>query len=253
MKSVRIYKLCALVVITLLVSLAFSTATSSASTTSSATISSSGTVEYAPIENLALIPDHWYIPTGGMAPAALDYNNLHNGHVSIRMYKDPANPDLSREVNCNSWEWDTDVEAGDHVVFTVWMKIQPSTYGSTQGGIRCGIDYYKPSIPHSYTGTFEYVTGTADPYGNIRDPSGAYPATNELNYVHWGSGWTQITMDFIVPDQITADGGFGNPLGQVFYAPFHLTPWIQIWSDEDGNPVGETAVGWFADAEFYIY
>jgi hypothetical protein len=272
MKKARSFKLYSLVIIILLIALAFSNSTSSASITSSITISSMGVIYTA--TNLGYIfgpqgdpafpsyhVDHWYVTDWSgaqenpdQAPRFYDTTTLHSGPYSIRMEKDPANPSLSREVDHDGWDYDTTVEAGDHVVFKVWMKVQPSTAGDspTGGGIRLGIDFYHTTIPHSNAGVFTYITGSQSPNGAVRFPNGTYPATDSLNWVYWGSGWTLRTMDFIVPASITADGLGGYPLGTVVYAPFVLTPWVQIWSNNLGNPVAETAVGWFADAEFYI-
>jgi len=180
-----------------------------------------------------------------MAPSILDHSVLHEGHVSVKMYKDPNNPSLSREVNANGWNYDTNVFPGDRVLFKVWMKTSASTIGDphSQSGIRCGIDFYAND-------NGLYITGTTDPYGNVKT-NGIYPATNALNFVHWGTReWQLRTFDFIVHSQVPADGS--QIAEGTMVTPVHLVAWIQIWCNECGNPISEMGEGWFADAELYI-
>jgi hypothetical protein len=234
-----------LIVITLLVSLAFSNSVSSALITSSTTISSVGTIQYTPATNFAVIPADWRIGETWNAPTYLDYNVLHNGNPSIRMEKG-TDASKSREIldaDKTQSDWSIRVKPGDHIVFKVWMKTSASSIGDTTpaSGIRLGIDFYTAS---------GRINGIQSPDGSYWTPSGGWPSNQYLNYVNWGSDWEQRTMDFTMPNQYPSDGLLGPyPAGQLV-TPDRMIPWIQVWSDSHGNADNGTA--WFADAELYI-
>jgi len=242
MKRIRICYY-ALIIITLLVSLASSNSVSSAALTSSATISSTGSV-YVSATNWADVPADWRIGETWCAPTYLDNSVLHNGHLSIRMEKGP-DATKSREIlaaNFSDPGWAIKIKPGDHIVFKIWMKTSQSTIGDTTpySGIRLGIDFANSG---------GRITGSNSPDGTVWTPSGGYPINNFLNYVNWGHDWELRTMDFIVQNQYPADGILGYPAG-VLQTPDHIAPWIQVWSDSLGNV--DNGIGWFADAELYI-
>jgi hypothetical protein len=245
MKRIQIWGF-ALIIITLLVSLAFSNSVSSALITSNTTISSAGTVQYAgpPATNFADIPADWRIGETWNAPTYLDYNVLHNGHPSIRMEKG-TDATKSREIlaaDKTQSDWCIRVKPGDHIVFTVWMKTSASTIGDTSrsAGIRLGIDFYTAS---------GRINGIQSPDGSYWTPSGGWPPNEYLNYVNWGYNWTQRTMDFIIPNQYPSDEFGGYPAGQLV-TPDRMIPWIQVWSSSHQN--ADDGIAWFADAELYI-
>jgi hypothetical protein len=235
----------ALVIITLLVLLASSNPNSSALITSTKTISSAGTIQITTATNYAIVPDKWDL-TGmyGTAVWYLDLSVLHLGHVSIRSEKQGT---LSRECLCldlSNPDKTIHIKPGDHIVFKVWMKTGTSSIGDTSAnaGIRLGIDF-KDSV-------FGRITGIQSPDGAYWTPSGGYPSNQYLNFVKWNTDWSQRTMDFIIPSQYPADGLAGGYAAGTMHTPYAMIPWIQVWSDSNGN--ADTGLAWFADAELYI-
>ena len=241
----------ALILITLLVSLASSNSVSSASIMSTVTVSSAGTVQYPvqppvqPAKNWATIPENWRIGESWCAPSYLDYAVLHNIYPSIRLEKGPDST-KSREILCQDItqnDLTIRVKPGDHIVFRVWMKTSASSLGCTHpnSGVRIGIDFNQ--------GQGLYITGASTPDGLAWTKENGFPANQYLNYVNWGHDWEQRTMDFIVQPQYQADGLYGNVAG-TWMIPDRIIPWIQVWCCDDGNLDG--GVAWFADAELYI-
>lgn len=202
-------------------------------------------------ENLAVVPDDWRIGETWNAPTFLEANTAywHNGHQSIRMEKG-TDATKSREILCadkTQNDWSIRVKPGDHIVFKVWMKTAASTIGDTTpgSGIRLGIDFYDG------TGS---ITGIQSPDGSPPTLNGnnvVFPANQYLNYVNWGHDWEQRTMEFVVANQYaklpwsTATGATGAML-----TPDRMIPWVQVWSDTNGN--ADNGIAWFADAELYI-
>jgi hypothetical protein len=236
MKKVRICGY-ALIIITLSALLAFSNYVSSASVTSSIAISSSGSM-LVMVTNFADIPEDWRIGETWNAPTYLDITVLHNGDPSIRMEKG-TDASKSREILAADFtqsDWAIRVKPGDHILFTVWMKTSASTIGdnSSTSGIRFGIDFYDNN----------------NRICAIQTPDGLENPTDwQLNFVNWGHDWEQRIMDFTIPYQYAADGVLGYPTGQMV-TPTQMIPWIQAWSNTNGNADNGTV--WFAEAELYI-
>jgi hypothetical protein len=61
------------------------------------------------------------------------------------------------------------------------------------------------------------------------------------NFVPWNTiGWTQRTLDFIVPNTVYAESN------RAPHTPTSIIMWIQVLGTTDN------ANAWFADAELYI-
>jgi hypothetical protein len=161
----------------------------------------------------------------------VDYSVRHNGDVSIRI-DGPAIPENQfREINTDP----ISVNPGDHIVFTCWIKTAPSTIGD--GGI-IGFDVYG-----NYDRIWE-VTNYAT--GNDND---CFDVINAWNYkwVPYGSDWTQIVIDVIIPDKTFTTNNFGSPLPNGAQQISFIIPWIGAsWKHNEAASV------WFADAELFI-
>jgi len=183
--------------------------------------------------NLAPIPNGWSL-TYGADPQIihLDTTVTYNGNPSIRLDQHTS-ADLNTARESNSF-W-IPISPGDHVVFSCWMKTTDSGYGDTNpySGARIGIDFYS----NKRIGSLQSAT---------------YPETDQsvrLNYVNWGTyQWTKRTIDFIVPQTVTADG-YGYPTGTLV-APTGMILWLQVWSSTYGST--DPGQAWFADARLYI-
>jgi hypothetical protein len=244
MKKVQICSY-ASIIVTLLVSLAFSTSASSASITfSTPPIPSMGSLRLVSAKNWALIPGDWRVGDTQKSPTSLDYTNLHNGDVSVKMglWDGTHNRELNTKNEARA-DWNIPVNPGDHIIFKVWMKTGTSSHGDTTrcSGIRLGIDFYADGG--------NQITGSSSPDGAVWTPSGGNPTNRYLNYVNWGHDWEQRTMDFIVQSQYPRDGELGGTPGQMV-TPTGIVGWIQVWSDSYGY--NDNGIAWFADAELYI-
>jgi hypothetical protein len=194
--------------------------------------------------NLAVVPTDWRIGETWNAPTYLDTSVLHLGNDSIRMERGDGTK--SREIlaaNKTDDNWLIYVNPGDHIVFSVYMKTNASSIGDTtpNSGIRLGIDF---------SNSEGRINGVQSPDGAYWTLEDGFPTNQYLNFVNWGSDWTLRTMDFVVPSQYPSDG-FGGwfPAGQL-ETPMYMTPWVQVWSDVNGNL--DTGIGWFADVTLYI-
>ena len=197
---------------------------------------------------MAIVPDDWRVGETWNAPTYLETNSAywHNGHQSIRMEKG-TDATKSREIldGNQNLNWVIYVKPGDHIVYSVWMKTNASTIGdkTASSGIRLGIDFYTNNGTQN-----QRIIGVQSPDGQFPTLMGGvltFPSNQYLNYVNWGSDWQQRTMDFIVPNQYPSDGFGSFPAGQMV-TPTQIVPWIQVWSDVNGN--ADNGIAWFADA-----
>jgi hypothetical protein len=246
MKKVQICSY-ASIIVTLLVSLAFSTSASSASITfSTPPIPSMGSLRLVSAKNWALIPGDWRVGDTQKSPTSLDYTNLHNGDVSVKMglWDGTHLRELDTKNEARA-DWNIPVNPGDHIIFKIWMKTTASSFGDTalQSGIRFGIDLYG-------NGGLRII-GIQTPDGTHWSPSSGDPSDylQSLNYVHWNHDWEQRTMDFIVENQYPCDGQLGGTRGQ-YVTPTGIIGWTQVYSTAHGYT--DNGIAWFADAELYI-
>jgi hypothetical protein len=196
-------------------------------------------------KNWAILTN-WRVGDTWAAPTFYDNGTLHNGNTSVRMEKG-ADPNLSREILLADHEqpdWTPNIKVGDHIVFKVWFKTNPSTIGDNTpaSGIRFGIDF-------SSRAAGGRITGVQSPDGAYWTVAGGHPANQVLNFLNFGKDWEQRTMDFIVQAYPADPYGGTFPPGQIV-APDCMTPWVQVWSDVNGN--ADDAMAFFADTELYI-
>lgn len=66
-------------------------------------------------------------------------------------------------------------------------------------------------------------------------------------YVPYGSDWTQITIDVVIPNTVYTINDYGRALTHGAQRISGLIPWLGAsWNN------GESASVWFANAELYI-
>ena len=234
-------------------------------------ISSNGKIEYlTPAQtpkpfstNLAAIPNDWYDATVDLWKYPYISVVTEDGRTAIRLDVDNTER-VSRECNLG---WFT-VKPGDHVVFGIWAKTDSHANTVQDSGARIGLDLFGvymqgqqqvmhvDSLPRDYT----YIDGEwysgnswgpwfAD-YANPVD--GAWPDCDMSNggiipisqfSIPWGTDWTYIYWDFVVPDEWFRFTDYpSHPDTQLMM----IGPWI------DARTISDTAYAYFADAELYI-
>lgn len=209
-----------------------------------ASIFSQGSISYSPSNvNLAVIPDNWTGHWGGVgwfSNVFFDYTvERTSGIPSIKSTPHTsADTNNDRECECNWYP----VKPGDHIVAKCWIKIDANGDTDAWSGARIGVDLYNQAGGNNYQ-----LWGIEEPtYVNPHDPNGL--AESQM-YVHWGtSGWTQRTIDFIVPSDYFTKDAKGNTIPSVQVD--HIVMWLQVWSSRLGS--SEVGNAWFADAELYI-
>jgi hypothetical protein len=161
--------------------------------------------------------------------AQRDSTVQHNGHDSIRIDgQGIPNSIYNRPEIDHPW---ITAHAGDHVYYAYWVKTASSEIGA---GAIIGMDAYG-SDGVNVQRLFEVHAG-----GTF-----TYPYTGTPDYLPYGSDWTHLVLDFVVPDTYytkTDTGATVNPSQIVGFYPFLGCSWNS----------GELASIWFADAEFYI-
>lgn len=198
--------------------------------------------------NLCVSPEAWttsytgmYYGIGGVTNVVLDESVTYLGEASVRI--DPSSGGINTGREANSFY--TSVSPGDTIKFSGWIKTDESTLGDTDpnSGGRIGIDYY---------GSNGRIGATQSPDGDPSwVPPGVWDDKTYLNYVNWGSDWTQVIMEFTVPDTIPADPwcASGYSSGS-YYEPSAIIPWLQVWSSTYGAADGGSV--YFANTELYI-
>ena len=240
------------VVIALMVSVQLpSSHYASAQITATATLSSSGTIlQLSPSPgptppsgtNLMSVTDgywyddmHWVLAPCSQYNEVISYTSTYNGL-----------PSWQCTLSSNSWgvDWTNSppIAPGDVIYFSVWIETSAATLSSDIGnqyaGGRIGLDMY----------------GSQGGIGGIENTNGIEQtvtySTPDNTYVPFGSGWTQVVMNFTVANTYKELGGYNSyPVGQNV-APTACIPWIQVYSDSNGVKEGGTA--WFADPTFII-
>jgi hypothetical protein len=187
-----------------------------------------------PSENLDPIPSGWgtyeNAPSSFTGNVHYDTSVLYNGEQSIRIDAKPVGTNGAREAD-GIW---LEVEPGQHIIFSCWMKTTASSYGDTaqQSGARIGFDYYDGSnrlCGIQYSGAY------------TRTPSDSQVAAQ---YVHWGtSTWTLRTIETIVPSIVYSDSGQAR-------TPVAIIPTMQVWSTTYG--ASDSGQAWFANPQVTI-
>jgi len=219
-----------------------STTSSSSSSTPSPTATPSPTpapTSTPNANNLASIPNGWYLTYDSASNTpqiiSLDYSvERTSGQPSIRLDPHTNNDvNVAREVD-GKWY---NVHPGDHIVATVWMKVQtgPSTPGYPFCGARMAIDFYG-----SVNGNQELLS--ADSFWNNYYGTGWNSAFTMYVQDSNGGAWQQKTIDIIVPATASDSNGKVGSVNQIVL-------WLQ------GNPWTATSAAstvWFADPTLYI-
>ena len=163
-----------------------------------------------------------------------DDNVLHDGHSSIRL-EQQNNVNKYREVN---FKW-ISVSPGQHILMKVWIKTNALTEGSGRGAI-VGYDVY--SKTHRILEVHPCTPQTA--IWNIVNEipvQGGVP-----NYIPYGSNWTQIIFDIIIPSNYYTHDDFGNSIPSQQISG--IIPWLgATWNGQSNYPTV-----WFADSELCI-
>jgi hypothetical protein len=127
--------------------------------------------------------------------------------------------------------WWIPVNAGDHIVFSVWIKTQSggTNAGDNGNGGRIGIDLYgyKDGVSTGFAWYPQYAANSAVP---------------------WGRDWTKQTLDVVVPSDIygSINPWNGQPYTIHSTGPYGIIAWCDVRTTTDQHYV------WFADAELYI-
>jgi hypothetical protein len=207
----------------------------------SMTFTTSGMVMTGSSKSLASINDGQWVtdyPYGTTVPALnvfTDTSTTYNGSPTFRV--DPTSDNSGADHNVIS------IQPGDHLVITCWIKSGGAT-PTSYAGARIGLDYYAASPWKRISAANSLLQAST---GN-RDSSDL-----DANYVHWGTNWTQVTWDFIVPATVVSDGGSGQtssqyPAGQAV-APTAIIPWIQVWCNT--YPTNAYSC-WFSSYALYV-
>jgi hypothetical protein len=205
----------------------------------------------SPGTNLGVIPDAWegYLTQGRLVHHAdpqivfVDTSVTHNGHVSIRCDGPATSTNQWREsdaykyIGGSGWGYSLfQVVPGDHVVFKIWMKTNPSTISNPTQGAIFGIDLY------GSTRIWEVAWG--------------YPATTDFTTMNYGAykflpyntpTWTQGVIDFIVPSKTFRSNSEGGSIPTQTVTG--MIPWICA---DPRYPSAQRGQVWFSDAELYI-
>jgi hypothetical protein len=185
-----------------------------------------------------------------------DNSVLYNGQTSDRI--DTSTGDRGRELDV-TW---VNLSPGSHVVFRAMVKTGSGyTNNFPWTGVRLGFDLYggagdQDSVPRDYgniggvwssSSVCDFRTNTlglcADYVGNPNEPSigpNPNPAVTTFQ-VGWGSDWTLLQLDFIVPSN-TYYNHDGSASGQIYGG----IPWIDCL-----NPAASPSA-WVANVEIYV-
>jgi len=161
------------------------------------------------------------------------------GYPSIKLgwHVDGVDGNIWRELD-GKW---LNVNAGDHIVFSVWIKTGAGTGGDPGYGGRIGIDLYGQL--NGATHNFAWQ-----------------PQAHETT-VPWSSDWTKAIIDVYVPSDIygsycpwgpnaVVDGITASDSSSHYIlhssGPYAIIPWM------DGRMMSDPHYIWFADAELYV-
>lgn len=211
-------------------------------------LSSYGTIYYdnliqVPLsvgDNLAPIPTKWgyydqfgkIINDGLNNPQVcfLDYNVVRTPEQPSIRFEGPRGSPAPNEVNFDF----ISCSPGDRVLFRCWINSESSPVGH---GAIIGLDVYGSQR------LWEVAPQTS---GDDQDSFDS-PKTWSYVWVPYGSDWTLIELDFIVPDKEFYVDDYGNLRSPSPQTIRGFIPWITA-SYRDA----ETANVWFADIEIYV-
>jgi len=190
-----------------------------------------GSTDAGPV-NLAPFPDGWVTTPMGYSRSGRDYgvyhdtDTTHDGAYTFRV-----DPDAALPVGA--------------LIMPPLQSLLATAYSSSAGSRRGRVRW---SIRSSRL--VRLLRRTSWGTGRIGGPDPFYSSgnVNGSGFVNWGSDWTQLIVDLIVPATVTADGQFDYSSGEPV-VPTHVILWNQIWSD---NYPASAYTGWFSDYEVYV-
>ena len=149
----------------------------------------------------------------------------------------------SWEIPLSESDWGVDrgmfdVSAGDHLIFSSWIKTSEPTIENdvVLAGGRIGIDMY---------GDNGASFGISDTKGLGVD------ASVDNTIVVFGTDvWTKVTIEFVVPESYKANQVTNGQSIGTFFLPTGCCIWLQTWSCVYYS--AEHGTAWFANPEFYI-
>ena len=202
-----------------------------------------------------------------MNGAASSYASLstavtHNGNPSIKI-----GPDFTRSTREVDGAW-IKVNPGDHVVMSVWVKTDacPSST-DPQGGACFGWDF-ETTASSAAPGSLAIVDISSDgtqaghpnsaergwgvgTYGySINGASGLSQVNGNIVRVHWGTDWTLLVWDFIVPSTyytyVTTGASFPNAMPSNPVQIDTMVPWFE------GRNLYDNAYAYFSEPQLFI-
>ena len=180
----------------------------------------------------------FYADANAWGYAQLDNSVLHNGSPSLRVGPDYVRG--SREVD-GAW---IGVEAGDHIVYSVWVKTSAYHSSDLFAGGRIGMDFY---IESSRGGGIATVDASGYQAGHPNDVENVAGTWRVL----WGHDWTQLVWDLYIPTTYyTYVTTTVNGVPGIYTCNPVQIGCMVAWLDVRG--VTDNANVWFADPQLYI-
>jgi hypothetical protein len=194
--------------------------------------------------------------------ASLDNSVLHNGNPSIKVGPDYVR--WTREVD-GAW---IRIHPGDHIVMSVWVKTD-SCPSSTdpQGGACFGWDF-ETTTSSAAPGSLSIVDISSDgtqaghptgaergwgvgTYGySINGAAGLSEVNGNIVRVPWGTDWTLIQWDFIVPSTyytyVTTGASFPNAMACNPVQIDTMVAWFE------GRNLYDNSYAYFSEPKLYI-
>ena len=152
-------------------------------------------------------------------------------------------------VSVNSFDafdfWVVSAPVGSRVVISVWVKTLGSGYVWLNGAF-LGLDYY--SVGQKRIAGMNCLADAVSGVGWSPFHSGGGDV--DAGMVHWGTDWTQITWDFVVPSLVEGDGLLsGQVPANQFVAPAYFCPWLEVVSS---NYPSDAYTAYFSDMQIYV-
>jgi hypothetical protein len=172
--------------------------------------------------NLAPLPTGWVndytwvdVPA---SPNFQDTTTTHLGHYTVRIDPPPASGAHSTfdaiDFGKNGVGFIA-CTAGDHFYYSAWLKAGGTT-PVNQEGAWLALDYYTGFGQTRINGMdTAYCAGIGQSWPQYNDPN------KDNAFIHWGTDWTLVEWDWIVPTYALAQSdGSSQPIGS-------FIPWIQ--------------------------
>ena len=245
-------------------------ATGTSSTTSTSTPTQTPTPTPTPISTPTPSSDNleplsaFYADMYGAASSYASLSNTvtHNGNPSICI-----GPDYNRGTREVDGAW-LHIHPGDHIVMSVWVKTDVCTSSiDPQGGACFGWDF-ETTGSSAAPGSLAIVDVSSDgtqaghptssergwgvgTYGHsINGAAGLSQANGNIVRVPWGTDWTLIVWDFIVPTTyymyVTTGASFPNAMPCNPVQIDTMVPWFE------GRNLYDNSYSYFSEPQLYI-